>query len=54
MKNTQTDKANRVIRVSPETHANLMLFKIRCNAKNLDEALKQVIKKLRGEAWKAK
>lgn len=55
MKNTQTDKAEEIIRVSKNVHKELFLFKIRCNAKNMNEAMKEVIKRLREtKQWKAK
>lgn len=33
--------------VTPETHQQLMLFKVQCKAKSVDEVLKKVIKKLK-------
>ena len=40
---------NTTITVSRNTRNDLMLFKIQTNAKNLDEVIKLVIKKLKNE-----
>lgn len=41
------EKNKTSVQVSKETHKELMLFKIKSNVKNLDNVIKEMIKKLK-------